>query len=356
MAEIAVSLQNINKSFGSLQVLRNFTLDVREGEFVSLLGPSGCGKTTVLRIIAGFEQPEEGTVLINGKDVSKIPPEKRNIGLVFQNYALFPNMNVWRNIAFPMIIARKPRSEIERKIKQLLSMVKLEEKGHRYIWQLSGGERQRVALARALAREPKVLLLDEPLSALDAKIREELRLEIRRIQRELGITTIYVSHDQEEVLAISDRVVVMQNGVIQQVGSPSEIYFMPKTRFVANFVGNINLLEGEVVAGNIFLWQGRKLILNERVSVVTGEKALLAVRPERISICKDKKEVPAGVNVIEGQVQLTTFLGSQVRIILTIDNGIELKVDLPSQLGTDFFPGERVTAFFPPDVATLITD
>ncbi len=240
-----LELTNVRKVFPNAQAaaVENFDLAVERGEFVSFLGPSGCGKTTTLRMVAGFEVPTSGSIVMDGHDITGIRPNQRNIGMVFQSYALFPNMTVADNIGFGLSVARTPKADIQQRVKEMLALIKLEQLGGRYPYQLSGGQQQRVALARALAIRPQLLLLDEPLSALDAKIRVSLRNEIRAIQRQLGITTIYVTHDQEEALSLSDRVVVMNQGVIDQVGTPFEIYNFPKTAFVASFVGTLNVLD-----------------------------------------------------------------------------------------------------------------
>ncbi len=235
-----LTLTQVQKRFpgGGAAAVQDFSLDVERGEFVSFLGPSGCGKTTTLRMIAGFERPTAGTITVDGKDITNRPPNQRNVGMVFQSYALFPNMTVADNIGFGLKVRRRPKKDIEKRVTELLELIHLEDRGNRYPWQLSGGQQQRIALARALAIEPQVLLLDEPLSALDAKIRIVLRKEIRAIQRQLGITTVYVTHDQEEALSLSDRVVVMSDGRIEQIGTPSQIYNFPSTAFVASFVGH----------------------------------------------------------------------------------------------------------------------
>jgi putative spermidine/putrescine transport system ATP-binding protein len=242
-----LTLDKITKTFGTQTTVHGIDLAVERGEFVSFLGPSGCGKTTTLRMIAGFETPTSGTIRIDGHDVTDLRPNQRNIGMVFQAYALFPNMTVAGNIAFGLKVAKKSSSEIAARVKEMLALIKLPDVGDRYPYQLSGGQQQRVALARALAIQPKILLLDEPLSALDAKIRISLREEIRAVQRELGITTIYVTHDQEEALSMSDRICVMNEGRIEQLGTPFEIYNNPKTRFVATFVGTLNVLTGTML-------------------------------------------------------------------------------------------------------------
>ena len=242
-----LELSHINKEFAKAVAVNDFNLSAEQGEFVSFLGPSGCGKTTTLRMIAGFELPTAGKIQIDGKDLTFVPPNKRNVGMVFQSYALFPNMTVAGNIAYGLKVSGKPGAEIKQRVDEMLALIHMDGFSGRYPSQISGGQQQRVALARALAIRPRVLLLDEPLSALDAKIRVELRQEIRRIQQQLGITTIYVTHDQEEALSISDRIVVMSEGKIEQIGSSSEIYNFPKTEFVANFVGQLNLLPVDVV-------------------------------------------------------------------------------------------------------------
>ncbi len=240
------------------------------GEFVSFLGPSGCGKTTTLRMIAGFERPTSGTITVGDKDITNKPPNQRDVGMVFQSYALFPNMTVADNIGFGLKVRKKPKADIDKRVTELLGLIHLEDRGGRYPWQLSGGQQQRIALARALAIEPQVLLLDEPLSALDAKIRIVLRKEIRAIQRQLGITTVYVTHDQEEALSLSDRVVVMSDGRIEQIGTPSQIYNFPSTAFVASFVGTLNLVNAHVIdasTGRLSL-DGQEI----RASKVTTDK------------------------------------------------------------------------------------
>ncbi len=282
-----LELTGIQKKFGETAAVLDFNLAAERGEFVSFLGPSGCGKTTTLRMIAGFEKPTAGTILVNGEDITYRSPNQRNVGMVFQSYALFPNMTVAGNIGFGMKVRKRSKADIDKRVGELLDLIHLEGRGDRYPWQLSGGQQQRVALARALAIEPQVLLLDEPLSALDAKIRIVLRKEIRAIQRQLGITTVYVTHDQEEALSLSDRVVVMSDGRIEQIGTPSEIYNFPSTSFVASFVGTLNL----VAAGVIDASAGRLSIDGQEVTTgraVTGTgtdgKVTLAVRPEGIAL------------------------------------------------------------------------
>jgi putative spermidine/putrescine transport system ATP-binding protein len=308
-----LELTNISKIFGQTPAVQDFNLQVEKGEFVSFLGPSGCGKTTTLRMIAGFELPTTGTVIINGNDVTFKPPQKRNTGMVFQAYALFPNMNVAENIGFGLKIARKPKDEIKKRVEEVLAIIKMGEYGNRYPYQLSGGQQQRVALARALAIQPQVLLLDEPLSALDAKIRVSLRQEIRAIQQKLGITTVYVTHDQEEALSLSDRVVVMNNAKIEQVGTPFEIYNFPKTEFTAQFVGTLNHISATVRDGanSVLTIDSQQVVTAQKLEgVVNGDAVTVSIRPERISFAEDGRKP----NVLKIKVENITFLGSIVRV------------------------------------------
>ncbi len=307
-----LELSGLQKVYGTTQVVRDFNLAVEQGEFISFLGPSGCGKTTTLRMVAGFETPTAGSIRIDGRDVVNLRPNQRNIGMVFQAYALFPNMTVAQNVAFGMKVAGAPKAEIDARVAEMLGIIKLPEHGGRYPFQLSGGQQQRVALARALAVRPKLLLLDEPLSALDAKIRVSLREEIRAIQQRLGITTIYVTHDQEEALSMSDRIVVMNGGIAEQVGEPFEIYNRPATRFVATFVGTLSLLGATVVdpaAGTVEV-DGQPLALGRPVEAAAGTSVTLALRPEAVSLVPR----PGGDAVLNGTVEAVSFLGSVVRV------------------------------------------
>jgi putative spermidine/putrescine transport system ATP-binding protein len=306
-----LEIAKLEKHYGANHVVRDFTLDVAQGEFVSFLGPSGCGKTTTLRMVAGFETPDSGTIRIDGRDVVRLKPNQRNIGMVFQAYALFPNMTVAQNVAFGLRVAGAPRAEIDARVGEMLGIIKLPELGSRYPFQLSGGQQQRVALARALAVRPKVLLLDEPLSALDAKIRISLRDEIRAIQRKLGITTIYVTHDQEEALSMSDRIVVMNAGVAEQVGDPLTIYARPATRFVATFVGHLNSLEAvltDPAAGAVTI-DGQPVTLRRAVAAVPGARVSVALRPEALGLAAR----PGSDAALAGTVEDVAFLGSVVR-------------------------------------------
>lgn len=308
-----LELNTVSKHFGKTVAVEDFSLQVDKGELVSFLGPSGCGKTTTLRMVAGFEIPTQGTILINGEDVTYKPPNQRNVGMVFQAYALFPNMTVAENIGFGLKIAKKPAKEIKERVAEMLELIHMVGFEDRYPYQLSGGQQQRVALARALAIRPQLLLLDEPLSALDAKIRVALRAEIRAIQRKLQITAIYVTHDQEEALSISDRVVVMNNARIEQVGAPFEIYNFPQTEFVANFVGTLNAFEMEVIdpTTNLLRVDDQTMQTSQSLSGLRkGDKVMIAIRPERLSLAGEERKA----NLLKGRVENITFLGSIVRV------------------------------------------
>ena len=308
-----LALTNVSKEYGGATVVQDFNLDVKKGEFVSFLGPSGCGKTTTLRMVAGFERPTTGTVTLDDADITNKAPNQRNVGMVFQAYALFPNMTVAQNIGFGMQIHHESKDVIKQRVDEMLALIHLETKGNSFPSQLSGGQQQRVALARALANRPQVLLLDEPLSALDAKIRVQLRQEIRAIQRKLGITAIYVTHDQEEALSISDRIVVMSAGKIEQIGTPFQIYNFPETSFVANFVGTLNTTLAEVVdpAKQLLRVDGVQLQAAEGLdNKQRGDKVAIAIRPERIQFASIEKKD----NVFDCTIENITFLGSIVRI------------------------------------------
>jgi len=290
-AKTIIEIKGLSKEFNGNIVLKGIDLAIKENEFITFLGPSGCGKTTTLRIIAGFESPTEGDVLIDEKSILALPPYKRPINTVFQKYALFPHMNVYNNIAFGLRMNKKSEKEVKDKVSQMLKLVKLEEFANRHIDSLSGGQQQRIAIARALVNEPKVLLLDEPLGALDLKLRQEMQYELKEMQRNLGITFIFVTHDQEEALTMSDTVVVMNEGLIQQVGTPISIYNEPKNRFVANFIGESNIIEGLMIEdykvqfeGAIFNCIDRGFHTNEKVDVVIRPEDLLIIAKEQANI------------------------------------------------------------------------
>jgi putative spermidine/putrescine transport system ATP-binding protein len=308
-----LELININKNFNNVIAVNNFNLAIQKGQLVSFLGPSGCGKTTTLRMIAGFETPDEGTILLDGQDISKIQPNKRGIGMVFQAYALFPNMSIKDNVMFGLKMQHKTKAEMSETADKVLDLVRLKSTSKRFPHQLSGGQQQRIALARALAIEPRVLLLDEPLSALDAEVRVVLRGEIRRIQSSLGITTVYVTHDQEEALSISDLVVVMNNGLIEQVGTPQEIYRKPSTRFVATFIGTANEFRGVIASDTTVKCDEMTVFTTHAASQNIGEKVVVLVRPENIEVY-DQQPTQNPANIFEGEVDTITFHGAITRL------------------------------------------
>jgi len=314
-----LTLSNVSKQFADSYAVQDFNLDVDKGEFVSFLGPSGCGKTTTLRMIAGFEIPTDGKITLGGRDITNDPPNQRNVGMVFQAYALFPNMTVTQNIGFGLRVRKEKESDVKDRVKEMINLISLEKHANKYPYQLSGGQQQRVSLARALAIRPNVLLLDEPLSALDAKIRVSLRAEIRAIQKRLGITAVFVTHDQEEALSISDRIVVMYEGKVEQVGTPFEIYNFPKTQFVANFVGSLNTAVAEISdpEKGLLSMDGVQFITAEKMDgLKKGDKVRIAIRPERFSFASEQKKA----NVVDCTIENITFLGSVVRIQVLIGN------------------------------------
>lgn len=311
MADYVLQLKNINKYFGRNHVIKNVNLDFEKGHFITFLGPSGCGKTTLLRMIAGFYEPDEGEILLNGKNIEKVPPYDRNTAMVFQEYALFPHMNVFDNVSYGLRVKKKSKDEIEKRVKQALALMQLEGMEKRFPNQMSGGQQQRVAVARALVMNPEVLLLDEPLSNLDAKLRESVRVELRQIQQKMGLSTIYVTHDQSEALSMSDAIVVLKDGIVHQVGTPQEIYFEPKTAFVADFIGTTNLISLKGESGNQVAYGGT--VFTSSNPVKEGSEYVASVRPESAGLSK---------NPVENQVNLkahitnTMFLGEKVRYFL----------------------------------------
>ena len=348
-----LELTGVQKRFGEVAAVEHFDLAAARGEFVSFLGPSGCGKTTTLRMIAGFERPTGGSIVIDDVDVTERPPNQRNVGMVFQSYALFPNMTVRDNIGFGLKVRKRPKAQIDKRVSELLGLIHLEGRGDRFPYQLSGGQQQRVALARALAIEPQVLLLDEPLSALDAKIRVALRKEIRSIQRQLGITTVYVTHDQEEALSLSDRVVVMSEGRIEQIGTPAEIYNFPATPFVASFVGTLNLVAAQVLeagAGRLSV-DGQEVRADRPITQGReGSTVTLALRPESIELGEG-----GGSNRFLGTVEDASFLGSIVRIRVRLGNEITISLDTFNDPHvTPPAIGKTVTISFPPGASLVV--
>jgi putative spermidine/putrescine transport system ATP-binding protein len=347
-----LELENLHRHFGAVKALNGINISLGEGEFLSLLGPSGCGKTTALRLVAGFDRANDGRILIDGKDLTGVAPNKRDMGMVFQAYSLFPNMTARQNVEFGLKIRGRDRSDRTKRVSDLLELVGLGHAADRYPHQLSGGMQQRVALARALAIEPRVLLLDEPLSALDAKVRVQLREEIRRIQLELGITTLYVTHDQEEALAISDHVAVMYGGVIEQMGTPSEMYTAPKTPFVAEFIGTMNRLEGRVVDGATgdVDHGGTRLRVDAARGRAAGERVLILVRPESLELTAAGNGAPANGNTLTAEVLTQTFLGPVTRLKMT--GG--LIADMSTARASALPVGASVVARVPTDGAQLL--
>jgi putative spermidine/putrescine transport system ATP-binding protein len=323
-----ITLRALTKRFAGVTAVDGLSLDLAPGELISLVGGSGCGKTTTLRMIAGFEQPDAGEILFDGRRMNEVSARKRGVGIVFQSYALFPTMTVADNVAFGLRVARWPEAQVRARVTEMIELTRLTGLEARYANQLSGGQQQRVALARALARRPEILLLDEPLSALDAKIRLRLRAEIRRIQQDLGITAVYVTHDQEEALSIADRIAVMRDGRIEQAGRPEDIYARPRTDFVADFIGISNLLPCRVVstAEGLVEWEGERL----RVALngaVEGDDVTVSLRPEKLALLPEN--APAdGRNRLRGELEVVTFLGPYMRLEVSV-HGRSLWVDVP---------------------------
>lgn len=340
VAGARLKLSQVNKFYGDTQVLKDIHLEINPGEMVCFLGPSGCGKTTLLRIIAGLEQQSSGQLWQGENEITKAAVKERDFGIVFQSYALFPNMTISDNIAFGLRSQKASRSLIKERVSELLSLVGLEQHALKYPSQISGGQQQRVALARALAPAPGLLLLDEPLSALDAQVRQHLRTEIRQLQQSLGVTTILVTHDQEEALTMADRIVVMNHGVIEQVGTPEEIYNQPASAFVASFIGSMNFLRVEQQPGNLVSIAGQQLALPKPWP--SNQPLMLAIRPENIGLAAPNNQLPLAV------IQQVEFLGSFVRLELRLD-GQKLKVDLDSKeaLQYDLTPGKQLAVRLP---------
>jgi putative spermidine/putrescine transport system ATP-binding protein len=349
-----LELQNLHREFaGGVKALDGIEVELGQGEFLSLLGPSGCGKTTALRLVAGFDRPDEGRIVIDGKDITNVAPAKRDMGMVFQAYSLFPNMTAAQNVEFGLKIRGRNKGERAGRVGELLELVGLGHAGTRYPHQLSGGMQQRVALARALAIEPRVLLLDEPLSALDAKVRVQLREEIRRIQLELGITTLYVTHDQEEALAVSDHVAVMYRGRIEQIGPPAEMYSRPATPFVAEFIGTMNRLEATIADGSSGTVEhgGVTLSVEAARGRTRGERVLVLIRPETVELSPTNGA--GGANTLSGEVIAQTFLGPVTRLKV-VGPGADLIADVSTAKASTLPIGMKVTAALPATDARLL--
>lgn len=385
MSDSFLELRNLKKSFTSDEyVLQGISLTIGKGEFITLLGASGCGKTTTLRIIAGLEQPDSGSVWLEGQDVTALEPNRRDVNTVFQNYALFPHMNVAENIGYGLKIRKVPKGEIKKKVKEMLELVQLEGYEKRKPSELSGGQRQRVAIARALANNPRVLLLDEPLGALDLQLRRAMQLELKRLQKKLGITFIYITHDQEEAINMSDRIVVMNKGRFEQIGTPDEIYDHPRTSYVATFVGNANILKGTVVSvsgsyakvklgeqfAKVYIGANQEDQITE--TLIPGEPVTLAVRSENIILEENKKEfikestaearkdsgnkadnTDDNNEFLVATVKEKNFAAGQLRVLLTLPDGNEITA---SRFGmnTNIQPGQQIFWHFDPKVAVIV--
>jgi spermidine/putrescine transport system ATP-binding protein len=350
----AISLRDVFKRFGATTALERCSLEVASGEFVSLLGPSGCGKTTLLRIVGGFLEPDEGEVSVQGKPMDGLPPNKRPVNTVFQSYALFPHKSVFGNVAFPLEVAGVGKAERAERVRELLALVRLPEFEHRGVSELSGGQAQRVALARALVGRPEVLLLDEPLAALDLKLRKAMQLELRRIHDRLGTTFVYVTHDQEEALTMSDRIVLMNDGAIVQQGTPRTIYDHPSDAFASDFLGEANLLEGSLTtlaADHAVVAIGDLTVETPALAAPAspGDRVMLSLRPERIAI-----DDGAARNQVGGSVQRLVFLGHTVRVLVEIEGGVLLAVQVPRRAGDRLAEGQPVRVGWERDDGVLL--
>ncbi len=359
MSVPSVELRAIYKRFGAITAVDGISLRVEQGEFLTLLGPSGCGKTTTLRLVAGFERPSGGEILIDGQPVGGLPPNRRHVNTVFQNYALFPHMNVAQNIGFGLRMKRLRRAEIDRGVTEALAMVRLEGLGGRKPSQLSGGQQQRVALARALVNRPAVLLLDEPLGALDLKLRRAMQGELRHLNRSVGITFIYVTHDQEEALTMSDRIAVMNGGHVLQIGNAQQIYDTPATRFVADFIGESNFLDGTISAWNAGIAEVATLgagTIRARsdLAQTPGAAACVFVRPERIALVYGNGHV-AGANEVQGRLAEAVYAGATMLYTVTLRDGKSLTVRAPHQ-GAILQPGAEVTLCWSPEDCSLLQE
>ena len=332
-----IELKNISKAFDGDTVLNNISLDIYDNEFLTLLGPSGCGKTTLLRIISGFVHPDDGEVVFMGDDITDLPPHKRNVNTVFQKYALFPHLNVYENVAFPLREKKVPKDEIDKKVKEMLKLVMLSGFEKRNVTSLSGGQQQRVAIARALVNHPKVLLLDEPLSALDLKLRKDMQQELKNIQKSTGITFVFVTHDQEEALSMSDTIVVMSEGVIQQIGTPVDIYNEPENAFVADFIGESNIIDGVMIRDGEARFSGQTFPCLDK-GFAPKEPVDIVIRPEDVDI------VPVEKGMLEGIVTSVTFMGVHYEIIVDV-KGFKWMIQTTDFVDVD----EHIGIFLEPD-------
>ena len=356
---VAIALEGVVKRFGNAAAVRDVTVSIGEGEFFSLLGPSGCGKTTTLRMIAGFETPDEGRIVLDGQDVTSVPANRRPVNMVFQQYALFPHMSIYDNVAFGLKVKRVPRQDHGDRIHEILRVVELEGLERRRPRQLSGGQQQRVALARALVNRPAALLLDEPLGALDVKLRKQMQLELKRIQTELGTTFVYVTHDQEEALAMSDRIAVMNGGQVEQIGGPREIYEHPATAFVADFIGSLNALDlvvEELVGGYALmrLGEGERIVVPVGSQARAGDKLRIAVRPERVQISGIDDSAHEGGSRLVGTITEVVYLGMYTQFHVATGAGRVVSHRLADELLTPFEPGAHVEVAWDADHASIL--
>ncbi|MDQ1480395.1 MAG: spermidine/putrescine transport system ATP-binding protein [Actinomycetota bacterium] len=363
--QVEVGLYGVTKRFGATVAVDNVTIEVAPGEFFSLLGPSGCGKTTSLRMIAGFEEPEEGRVVLTGQDIVGVPPFKRNVNTVFQSYALFPHLTVADNVAFGLRRKKIPKRDIKDRVKRYLDLVQLPGYDERRPSQLSGGQQQRVALARALVNEPAVLLLDEPLGALDLKLRKQMQLELMRIQREVGVTFIYVTHDQEEALVMSDRIAVMSQGKVEQIGFPEDIYERPATRFVAGFIGTSNIVEAEVIGRvgeflEVASAPGDRLLVPtpDGRSVSVGDKLAFTVRPEKLRVVTADDPVADQLCTVAGTVVDVVYQGVSTQLVVRTDAGITLVAfrQNSERVSDAGVPGSRARLVWNPEFNVVLDD
>ena len=357
--QVAIAFEGVSKRFGRALAVSDLSLAIHEGEFFSLLGPSGCGKTTTLRMIAGFELPDEGRLLLQGQDVTRVPANKRPVNMVFQQYALFPHMSVYDNVAFGLKVKRVARAEHGERITQMLKVVELEGLERRRPRQLSGGQQQRVALARALVNRPAALLLDEPLGALDVKLRKQMQLELKRIQHDLGTTFVYVTHDQEEALAMSDRIAVMNGGQVEQIGSPREMYEHPTTAFVADFIGSLNAVELTVtdVVGPyavMRLDERQRVVVPVDSDVHVGDELRVAVRPERVRIAPVDAEVPETGSRLDGVVIQIVYLGMYTQFHVETRNGRMISNRLADEVLAEITGGARVALHWEPEHTSVL--
>jgi spermidine/putrescine transport system ATP-binding protein len=355
---VAIALESVSKGFGRVAAVQDVSLSIAEGEFFSLLGPSGCGKTTSLRMIAGFEEPDAGRIVLQGEDVTRVRPNRRPVNMVFQHYALFPHMSIYDNVAYGLKVKRVPRSQHRKRVQEMLRVVELEGLERRRTRQLSGGQQQRVALARALVNRPAALLLDEPLGALDVKLRKQMQLELKRIQSELGTTFVYVTHDQEEALAMSDRIAVMNLGRVEQIGSPREIYERPATAFVADFIGSLNAFEltVEELVGEYALMrlgEGEKLVVAAGAGLRPGEEVRVAVRPERVQVGPSGTPASDSGSRLEGKVAEIVYLGMYSQFHVETKAGRVVANRLADE-GLSFEPGAAVAVSWDVDAAYLL--